>query len=75
MFDCQAPEPELELRYESLHQSGHAFSFPCNANGEVDLNALGERLRGSYFFVRALVGREFTYPCVVRRHCGDALRI
>lgn len=53
-----------ELRFQSLHQQGRGWSFPCNAQGEVDLDRLGERARNNYFFARALMGREYAFPLV-----------
>jgi hypothetical protein len=55
----------FELRYESLFQCGRGFSFPCDANGTVDLDTLTELLRRNYFFARAMVGHEFTTPSVI----------
>ncbi|WP_284620571.1 hypothetical protein [Aquabacterium humicola] len=53
-----------ELRFESLFVAGRGFSFPCNAQGAVDLNQLSDRARCNYLFARALVGREFAAPTV-----------
>jgi len=54
----------FELRFESLTNAGRGFAFPCDASGQVDMDALSERGRNSYFVVRALVGRDFAYPVV-----------
>jgi hypothetical protein len=53
-----------ELRYQSLFNEGRAFSFPCDAEGHVDMDALSERARHNYFYVRTVVGREFATPAV-----------
>jgi hypothetical protein len=53
-----------ELRFQSLHRQGSGWAFPCNAQGEVDLDRMGERARNNYFFARALMGREYAFPCV-----------
>jgi hypothetical protein len=53
-----------ELRFHSLHRQGRGWAFPCNAQGEVDLDHLGELARNNYFFARALMGREYAYPRV-----------
>lgn len=61
------PSPDaahFELRYQSLFNEGRAFSFPCNATGQVDMDALSERARHNYFYVRTVVGREFATPAV-----------
>ncbi len=53
-----------ELRFDPLSGRGRGFSFPCDAGGRVDLDHLGERARCNYFYARAVVGREFTWPSV-----------
>jgi hypothetical protein len=53
-----------ELRFQSLHRQGRGWAFPCNAQGEVDLDRLSERARNNYFFARALMGREYAFPRV-----------
>jgi hypothetical protein len=57
-----------ELRFASLFDEGRGLAFPCDADGRVDLDALGERARRNYFFARGLVGRDFAYPSVRRTH-------
>lgn len=57
--------PPFELRFESLFHSGRALSFPCDARGLVELDALSERARRNYFYARTVVGREFATPTVV----------
>lgn len=56
----------FELRFDPLGKSGRALSFPCDAQGKVDLNALSERARCDYLFARALIGRSFGLPAVGR---------
>jgi hypothetical protein len=53
-----------QLRFTSLHDRGRALSIPCDANGNVDLDGLTERLRVAYFGARAMVGREYSCPTV-----------
>ena len=55
----------FEIRFQSLFQSGRAVSFPCDAQGHVDLDAMSERVRLSYLRARALVGREYASPAVI----------
>jgi len=38
--------------------------LPCDALGHVDLNALDERERDNYLFVRACIGRDYDNPKV-----------
>jgi hypothetical protein len=54
----------FELRFPSLFSEGRAFSFPCDARGTVDLDALSERARNNYLFARTVVGRDFSCPSV-----------
>nr|WP_295776858.1 hypothetical protein [Rhodoferax sp.] len=59
------PTPtQYELRFPSLFHSGRSFSFPCDREGHVDLDGLGERARESYLYARAVVGRELATPAV-----------
>ena len=53
-----------ELRFKSLHQQGRGWVFPCDPNGNVDLDHMSERARNNYFFARALMGREVAFPSV-----------
>jgi len=52
----------FELRFQSLFNTGRALSFPCDAGGHVDMDALSERARDSYLYARAVIGREFSLP-------------
>jgi hypothetical protein len=56
-----------ELRFRSLFNEGRAYSFPCDKQGRVDLDALGERLLNNYLYARSVVGREFSTPTVLQR--------
>jgi hypothetical protein len=62
----------FEMHFQSLLHEGHALAFPCDREGHVDLDAMSERVRNSYFFARALVGHDFTRPAV--RPCARAPR-
>ncbi|HEX6362201.1 MAG TPA: hypothetical protein VFZ93_04550 [Albitalea sp.] len=55
----------FELRFRSLFQEGRALAFPCDADGRVDLDALSERVRNTYFYARTVIGREFARPTVL----------
>ena len=60
------PTPtQYELRFPSLFDSGRAFTFPCNSEGQVDLDGLGDSARESYLYARAVVGRELATPTVL----------
>ena len=65
----EPPEAALlqyQLRFESLFQQGRALAFPCDERGQVALDGLSERARRNYLYARAVVGREFATPTVVR---------
>jgi hypothetical protein len=61
-------ERRFELRYRSrsAHQCG--YSFPCDAQGRVDLDALNELARENYLYARAMVGFELLRPQVLPMH-------
>jgi hypothetical protein len=61
-----SPTAHYEVRYESLFNSGRAYSFPCDAQGHVELDKLSERARTNYFYARTVIGREFAAPAVLR---------
>ena len=53
-----------ELRFQSLFNEGRGYAFPCDAEGHVDIDALGDRVRQNYFYARTCIGREFRVPAV-----------
>lgn len=55
---------QYELRFQSLFNEGRALTFPCDAGGHVQLDALSERARFNYLYARAVIGREFAMPAV-----------
>ena len=63
-MDAVTTQRTFQLRYLSLFDSGRGFSFPCDAEGHVDLDSLSERSRDNYLYARALVGRDFDVPAV-----------
>jgi len=62
------PAIAYELRFQSLFHEGRGYAFPCDEAGHVDLDALSERARLSYFYARTVIGREFLTPAVERLH-------
>lgn len=62
-------EVRYEIRFQSLFREGMALSFPCDAAGQVRIDALSERARHNYLYARAVVGREYAVPtvCAVTR--------
>lgn len=64
--DIGQVDSAFELRFESLFVEGRGLSFPCDHNGQVDLDALSDRARSNYLYARAVVGREYRQPAVCR---------
>ena len=56
--------PHYELRFHSLFRPGRGYTFPCDAGGHVDLDAMSEGERTSYFYARAVIGHELSMPAV-----------
>jgi hypothetical protein len=54
----------FKLSFRPLAPGQRACAVPCDDQGRVDLDALGEQVRNDYLFARALVGRDFDRPCV-----------
>ena len=59
--DCR----RYELRFRSLLEDGRAYTFPCDAGGQVAMDTLSERALCNYLYVRAMIGREYRFPEVV----------
>lgn len=57
-----------QLRFASLFHPGRGVAVACDAQGEVNMNELSERLKMAYLGARALVGREYAFPVVVPLH-------
>lgn len=62
--NCAPQGAPYELRFRSLFNPGRGYSFPCDAAGHVDLDALSDRARSNYFYARTVIGREFAMPAV-----------
>jgi hypothetical protein len=59
----------FQVRFVSLYSQGRALAFPCDAQGRVDMDALTARAKDNYLIARAMVGRDYSAPCL----CGLAL--
>ncbi|MGM9484005.1 hypothetical protein ACS5PN_22610 [Roseateles sp. NT4] len=57
-------EPTHLLHFEPLSAQSAGLDIPCDPQGRVGLDALGDKLRNDYFFARALIGRLFDKPIV-----------
>jgi hypothetical protein len=53
---------DFEIRFDDLFHCGRWLTFPCDAQGRVDIDALSERSRNNYLYARAMVGREYSMP-------------
>ena len=54
-----------ELRFAGLFDRGRGYAFPCDPQGQVDMNAMTERARANYLFARAMVGNALCAPIVL----------
>jgi hypothetical protein len=59
---------QYEIRYQSLFNAGRALSFPCDAEGRVQMDQLSAKALNNYLYARAVVGREFAAPAI---HVSD----
>jgi hypothetical protein len=56
---------DYEVRFDDLFHIGRRLTFPCDAKGLVDIDALSDRARENYLYARAMVGREYAVPSVL----------
>jgi hypothetical protein len=54
----------FQLRFNSLF-TGRSLSFPCDACGVVDLDALSEQARDNLIRARNGIGRDYSLPQVL----------
>jgi hypothetical protein len=54
----------FQLHFQSLFRAGRDLAFPCDENGQVNLDGMSARIRNNYFYARAMLGREFAWPSV-----------
>ena len=55
---------QFQLRFQSLFDPGRGYAFPCDAQGQVNLDSLSEQARNNYLYARAMIGREVANPAV-----------
>jgi len=53
-----------QLRYPFLDDQAKSYTFPCDAMGRVDMDALDYRSLCLYLYARAMVGRELAGPTI-----------
>ena len=58
------PSPAYELCFHSLYREGHRLAFPCDPEGQVNMDALSSRALNNYLYARTVIGREFAWPSV-----------
>jgi len=56
---------DYELRFQSLHDAGGEYVFPCDAAGHVNMDALTDAARENYLFARIAVGHDVSTRAVV----------
>jgi hypothetical protein len=54
---CESPG--FLLRFESLVEGEAVIDIPCDASGQVDLDALAEADRNAYFYARIVRHARF----------------
>ena len=62
---------QYEIRFQSLYNEGRALTFPCDAQGHVEMDALSEKARLNYLYARAVVGRELLPRPCEKPNCID----
>lgn len=55
---------DFELRFRSLFVEGRGLSFPCDRQGNVNLDDLTESARANFLLARSRVGRDLAFPAV-----------
>jgi len=66
------PATLFEMRFDSLSDAGRALALPCDEAGRIDLDAMSEPVRNSYFYARAMRGWQYAAtPRVVPRKALD----
>lgn len=56
--------PAHALLFRSLFREGRGLAFPCDPQGQVNLDALSRTALNNYLYARAVMGREFAWPSV-----------
>ena len=54
-----------ELRFEPLFAGHRGYVFPCDSQGQVDMDRLSARALQNYLYARAMMGRETAWPRVL----------
>jgi hypothetical protein len=65
-MSCALHPLGFTLHFEPLAGgvSSLAWGFPCDGEGQVDIDALSEQSRKRYLYARAVTGIQFAAPVV-----------
>jgi hypothetical protein len=61
-----APATRYQVRFKAIRAASRDLAFRCDHRGNVELDSLCDKTRTDYLFARALIGRNFARPAVVR---------
>jgi hypothetical protein len=61
--------PRFSLRFEPLVEGEAVIEVPCDACGQVDLDALAEAERNAYFYARTVRHGRFAVRVVPLNNC------
>ena len=61
---------DYELRIQSFLDERDVLTFPCDASGYADMDAMDAATRNRYLYARALVGIEYAMARVAQP-CAD----
>jgi hypothetical protein len=70
--DSVTQNVRFALRFDDLFKVGRALSFPCDATGSVQVEALSERALDNYLYASSVVGRKYATPFLERLYLEDA---
>jgi hypothetical protein len=59
-----AEQDLYELRFMGLSNGRRDYAFPCDKQGQVDIDRLTDRDRTNYFYARTVVGKELSAPTI-----------
>ena len=57
-----------QIRFQPLLAQCQTVAFPCDAQGNVDMDELSEACRRDYLFARVMIRRQRARPEVVPSH-------
>lgn len=60
----EATASQYQLCFRSLFTTGRGYAFPCDPQGQVDMDSMSERARNNYLYARAMVGKELSVPAI-----------